>query len=127
MAQFRVFIGAPSISDLKRDTGPYTWKTIEPPSAEVSQVLVYPPATLEAATRRISLLYQNIIFDESGEEAFDQEHVYGEGADLSQKGGSLHSSGCILGLTCTANQTTMISWPPTAANTTTALSFLRIS
>ncbi|OAX38181.1 hypothetical protein K503DRAFT_800650 [Rhizopogon vinicolor AM-OR11-026] len=111
MAQFRVFIGAPSIIDLKRDTGPYTWKTIEPPSAEVSQVLVYPPATLEAATRRISLLYQNIIFDESGEEAFDQEHVYGEGADLSQK----------------ANQTTMISWPPTAANTTSAPSFLRIS
>jgi len=91
MAQYRVFIGAPSVNDLKRDTGSYTWKTIEPPSAEVSQALVYPPATLEAATRRISLLYQNIIFDDSGEEVFDQEHVCGEGGDLSQKGASHHT------------------------------------
>lgn len=91
MAQYRVFIGAPSVNDLKRGAGSYTWKTIESPSAEVSQALVYPPATLEAATRRISLLYQNIIFDNSGEEVFDQEHVYGEGADLSQKGASHHT------------------------------------
>ncbi|KAG2157991.1 uncharacterized protein EDB93DRAFT_1100791 [Suillus bovinus] len=32
-------------------------KTIEPPSAEVSKALLYPPATLEAMSRRISLLY----------------------------------------------------------------------
>lgn len=92
MAQFRVFIGAPSVSDLRRDAGPYTWRTIEPPSAEVSQALIYPLATLAAATRRISLLYQNIIFDDSDEEAFDQENVVNdEDADLSQKGVSHHS------------------------------------
>ncbi|KAJ8583142.1 hypothetical protein M405DRAFT_749097 [Rhizopogon salebrosus TDB-379] len=112
MTPFRVFVGAPSASDLKRDTGSYIWKTIEPPSADVSQALIYPPATLDAASRRISLLYQNIIFEDSDEEVFDQGN--GEGAGLSQKGVS--------------QQTTLISWPPTAAaNTTGAPSFLRIS
>jgi hypothetical protein len=65
MTHYRVFLGAPSISDLKKDpAATYTWKTVEPPSAAATQALVYPPATLEAASRRISLLYQNIIFDE---------------------------------------------------------------
>jgi hypothetical protein len=76
MTHFRVFLGAPSVSDLKKEpAGSYTWKTIEPPLAETSQALLYPPATLEAASRRISLFYQNIIFDDSDEEAFDQELV----------------------------------------------------
>jgi len=86
MTQFRVFVGSPSVGDLRRDVGPYTWRTIDSPSTEVSQALVYPPATLEAASRRISLMYQNIIFDDSDEELFDQERVHDEGADLSQKG-----------------------------------------
>jgi hypothetical protein len=90
MTPFRVFVGAPSASDLKRDTGSYIWKIIEPPSADVSQALIYPPATLDAASRRISLLYQNIIFEDSDEEVFDQGN--GEGAGLSQKGVSRHGS-----------------------------------
>jgi len=103
MTHFRVFLGAPSISDLKKDPRSYTWKTIEPPSAEVSQALVYPPATLEAASRRISLFYQNIIFDDSDEEVFDQEGVgqeaRPEGSEPITKGVSVYSfPNCMLDL-----------------------------
>ncbi|KAG2036520.1 hypothetical protein BDR03DRAFT_921475 [Suillus americanus] len=113
MTHFRVFLGAPSISDLKKDpAGSYTWKTIEPPSTETSQVLLYPPATLEAASRRISLFYQNIIFDDSDEEAFVQERV-----------GQVASTSYVQ-----IEQTTVITWPPTpVANTTGVPSFLRTS
>ncbi|KAG1742014.1 hypothetical protein EDB19DRAFT_692235 [Suillus lakei] len=113
MTHFRVFLGAPSVNDLKKEPGSYTWKTIEPPSAEASQALLYPPATLEAASRRISLLYQNIIFDDSDEEAFGQERV-GQSAwpDGSQP--------------LMNEQTTVITWPPTpVADTTDIPSFLR--
>ncbi|KAG1725704.1 uncharacterized protein EDB91DRAFT_1265431 [Suillus paluster] len=115
MTHFRVFLGAPSVGDFKKDTGSYTWKTVEPPSAEVSQALLYPPATLEAASRRISLFYQNIIFDDSNEEAFDQEPAsrgaWPEGSQPMMK-----------------EETTVITWPPTpVANTTGAPSFLRTS
>ncbi|KAG2135183.1 uncharacterized protein EDB93DRAFT_1242573 [Suillus bovinus] len=53
MTHFRVFLGAPSASNLKKDS-----------IGSPSQILLYPPATLEAASRRISLFYQNIIFDD---------------------------------------------------------------
>ncbi|KAG1765842.1 hypothetical protein EV702DRAFT_981279 [Suillus placidus] len=114
MTHFRVFLSAPSISDLKKDpSGSYTWKTIEPPSAEASQALLYPPATLEAASRRISLIYQNIIFDDSDEEAFDQEHLHDR---------ELQSPYVKI------EQTTVITWPPTpVADITGAPSFLRTS
>jgi hypothetical protein len=85
MTHYRVFLGAPSISDLKKDPAvSYTWKTVEPPSAAATQALVYPPATLEAASRRISLLYQNIIFDESNEQGSDEERS--EGSQLLMNG-----------------------------------------
>ncbi|KAG1849271.1 hypothetical protein DFJ58DRAFT_452927 [Suillus subalutaceus] len=116
MTHFRVFLGAPSVSDLRKDAaGSYTWKTIEPPLVDASQALLYPPATLEAASRRISLLYQNIIFDDSDEEAFNHERVgqiaWPEGSQLSMN-----------------EQTTVITWPPTpVADTTGVPSFLRTS
>ncbi|KAG1827631.1 uncharacterized protein BJ212DRAFT_1572955, partial [Suillus subaureus] len=116
MTHFRVFLGAPSVSDLRKDpAGSYTWKTIEPSLAEASQALLYPPATLEAASRRISLLYQNVIFDDSNEEAFDQEYVgqvaWPEGSEPLMN-----------------EQTTVITWPPTpVADTTGVPSFLRTS
>lgn len=113
MTHFRVFLGAPSVSDLKKDpASSYTWKTIEPPSAEVSQALLYPPATLEAASRRVSLLYQNVIFDDSDEdsEGFDQI-AWHERSQLLMN-----------------EQTTVITWPPTpVADTTGVPSFLRTS
>lgn len=116
MTHFRVFLGAPSVSDLKKEpAGSYTWKTIEPPLAETSQALLYPPATLEAASRRISLFYQNIIFDDSDEEAFDQELV----GQIAWPEGSQPFMN---------EQTTVITWPPTpVADTTGVPSFLRTS
>ncbi|KAG2121925.1 hypothetical protein DEU56DRAFT_89454 [Suillus clintonianus] len=112
MVHFRVFLGAPSISDLNKAPGSYTWKTIEPPSAEASQPLLYPPATLEAASRRISLLYQNIIFDDGEEEEENAGlSAWPEGSQPLMK-----------------EQTTVITWPPTpVADTTGAPSFLRTS
>ncbi|KAG1841829.1 hypothetical protein F4604DRAFT_1597873 [Suillus subluteus] len=125
MTHFRVFLGAPSVSDLRKDAaGSYTWKTIEPPLVDASQALLYPPATLEAASRRISLLYQNIIFDNSDEEAFNHERVgqiaWPEGSQLSMNGISTSYM--------QIEQTTVITWPPTpVADTTGVPSFLRPS
>ncbi|KAG1809728.1 hypothetical protein EV424DRAFT_1328193 [Suillus variegatus] len=116
MTHFRVFLGAPSVSDLKKHSaGSYTWKTIEHPSAEASQALLYPPATSEAASRRISLLYQNIIFDDCDEEALDQERV--------DKSAWPEGSQPLMN-----EQTTVITWPPTpVADTVDVPSFLRVS
>ncbi|KAJ7476975.1 hypothetical protein B0H11DRAFT_2031462 [Mycena galericulata] len=69
-----VFLGAPLASDIHRDVREYHWRTVSSkslPQQAYSQV-VYPAATLEAASRRISLLYNNVIFDESKEEDSDE-------------------------------------------------------
>ncbi|KIM77516.1 hypothetical protein PILCRDRAFT_617244 [Piloderma croceum F 1598] len=96
MTQYRVFLGAPSRAEMRRSSGSYQWQTVssEPlPSASV----IFPPATLEAASRRISLIYQGVIFKEP-----DEGDGVGEKMDL-------HGS----------DQTTAITWPPTAAENTT--------
>lgn len=69
---YSIFLGAPSASALNEDPRNYEWKTISLPGS------LPPPATLDAATRRISLYYQNIIFREDGEE---QELQLYEGQD----------------------------------------------
>ncbi|KAF8146472.1 hypothetical protein K438DRAFT_503882 [Mycena galopus ATCC 62051] len=69
-----VFLGAPSASEIHRSPSEYHWRAVSSKSAlqDFSQAAAfYPPATLEAASRRISLLYQNVIFDESKEEPED--------------------------------------------------------
>ncbi|KAJ7123172.1 hypothetical protein C8R44DRAFT_785468 [Mycena epipterygia] len=67
-----VFLGAPRASDIHRDPSEYHWRTVSSKSMSQpessSQAIVYPPATLAAASRRISLMYQNVIFDDSKEE-----------------------------------------------------------
>ena len=77
---YRIFLGAPSARELRESTGneTYQWKTITYPMAQdeadtsVSlNDMPLPPLTLEAATQRISLLYQNIIFDEDEDEGYD--------------------------------------------------------
>ncbi|KAG1738299.1 hypothetical protein EDD22DRAFT_982322 [Suillus occidentalis] len=106
MTHFRVFLGAPSINDLKKDPAvSYTWKTVEPPSAAATQALVYPPATLEAASRRISI----------NEEASDEER---EGSQHLMNGMLLYVE---------IEQTTVITWAATPADTTGVPSFLRTS
>ena len=59
MVRFRVFLGAPVAADVGTDPDGYVWQTI--------QESPYPPATLDAASRRVSLLYQNVIFDDVSE------------------------------------------------------------
>ncbi|KAJ3728001.1 hypothetical protein DFJ43DRAFT_1001562 [Lentinula guzmanii] len=71
---YHIFLGAPRAKKLlqsSQENIQYTWTTI--PSYQNtagSPYLLPPPATLEAASRRISLMYQNAIFqnDESEEE-----------------------------------------------------------
>ncbi|KAJ6544191.1 hypothetical protein B0H19DRAFT_1169873 [Mycena capillaripes] len=68
-----VFLGAPRASDIYRTPSEYHWRTVSlkslaPSGESQSQSAVYPPATLEAANRRISLIYQNVIFHDSKEE-----------------------------------------------------------
>ncbi|KZT10937.1 uncharacterized protein LAESUDRAFT_755572 [Laetiporus sulphureus 93-53] len=108
---YRVFTGAPSVHDIATSTPPYRWRTC---STSTSPIPYYglPPATFEAASRRISLLYQNIIFDDHSE-----EDVHG--------GGDLDPSEL-------QEKTTFITWSPTAVDTTgsqfasrTGTSFLR--
>ncbi|KAJ7083151.1 hypothetical protein B0H15DRAFT_429129 [Mycena belliarum] len=84
-----VFLGAPSASDIHRNPREYRWRTVshKPMTQPSSQTAFYPPATLEAASRRISLMYQNVIFDDSNEE---------DPADGRQEG------------------ETFITWPPSA-------------
>ncbi|THV01917.1 hypothetical protein K435DRAFT_377221 [Dendrothele bispora CBS 962.96] len=77
---YRIFLGAPTVQEvLQQDrnggSAPYNWVTIssdEPTTSQHSSSdfsgLLLPPATLEAASRRISLIYQNIIFQDKDED-----------------------------------------------------------
>ncbi|KAJ6579545.1 hypothetical protein DFH09DRAFT_1146869 [Mycena vulgaris] len=105
-----VFIGAPSASDLHRNPSEYHWRNVSSKpmtQASSSQAAIYPPATLVAASRRISLMYQNVIFNDSKEE---------EDSDGKQE------------------DETFITWPPTAQGNDSnsredrsILSFLNVS
>ena len=47
----------------------YQWQTIESKSRGIQPPsIIFPPATLEAASRRVSLIYQNIIFKDQDDE-----------------------------------------------------------
>lgn len=69
---YRVFLGAPSIADRDKDPSLFHWQTISSEQAKrpvnPTQSIIFPPATLEAASRRISLIYKNIIFDDAADE-----------------------------------------------------------
>ncbi|KAJ3994309.1 hypothetical protein F5050DRAFT_1575845 [Lentinula boryana] len=102
---YHIFLGAPRAKILlqsSQENIQYTWTTI--PSYQNtagSPYLLPPPATLEAASRRISLMYQNAIFqnDESEEEPEECEeegsYSYGRSAD------------------CFPGTSTLITWAPT--------------
>ncbi|RDB24331.1 hypothetical protein Hypma_008495 [Hypsizygus marmoreus] len=103
---YRVFTGAPLKTDIDKDPSLYHWQTISSQAQSfpvrraisATQPIVFPPATLEAASRRISLLYRNIIFDDGP----DEGHAFqtnGEDKNVGQ------------------DQTTLITWPPTADET----------
>lgn len=90
---YRVFLGAPSKADIFNDTNSYKWQTISSSDSNSkstrlgvdgteSQASIFPLATLEAASHRISLIYKNIIFDDEAEmEGLSEEqHVVEEPA-----------------------------------------------
>ncbi|KAI0056445.1 hypothetical protein BV25DRAFT_1814042 [Artomyces pyxidatus] len=102
--RYRVFLGAPSSSPCFDSS--YSWHTLntsKSSSATSSQhATVYPPATLEAASRRISLLYQNVIFND-----LDQD---GDGNTMEPEAEVLEVGNQ---LPVRPEQTTMITWDPT--------------
>ncbi|KAF8899430.1 hypothetical protein BD779DRAFT_1431369 [Infundibulicybe gibba] len=85
---FRIFLGAPTASELHEDAHSYQWQTISPHSHPI-----LPPATVDAVSRRISRIYQNIIFDESAleTEGFSEDMTDGDQTN------------------------TIITWPPTVS------------
>ncbi|KAJ7618429.1 hypothetical protein FB45DRAFT_931632 [Roridomyces roridus] len=76
-----VFLGAPSASEVHRSADEYHWRTVawksHPTSTQAANATrVYPPATLDAATRRISLMYNNVIFNEGKEEEEEPDETF---------------------------------------------------
>ncbi|KAH9949027.1 hypothetical protein B0H21DRAFT_165475 [Amylocystis lapponica] len=102
MARFsRVFVGAPTPQDVAQPLGSYRWQTA---SSSTPPIFTLPPATVEEASRRISLLYHNIIFRDSDEDEADMED-----SEQGQHNSLEHSH---------QDETTAITWPPTAKDAT---------
>ncbi|KAF8079318.1 hypothetical protein FPV67DRAFT_1776331 [Lyophyllum atratum] len=82
---FRLLFLNPSAAGLSNwQKIPSTSRQIAPPKRTISatQLIVFPAATLEAASRRISVIYKNIIFDDGpDEEQFDGQD--GEGVEAA--------------------------------------------
>jgi hypothetical protein len=75
MPTFRVFLGAPSLNDVDNDIREYQWQNISSLPQSEPQRDKFPNPTdfpaveaLDDASRRISLVYQNAIFNEDAEE-----------------------------------------------------------
>jgi hypothetical protein len=83
--RYEVFLGAPTPTQLRSSTNKdkgngHTWKTLSRPLAYDA---LPPPATLAAATRRISSIYGNIIWqDDDGEdEPFEDDNAHAKAQD----------------------------------------------
>ena len=88
MTQYRVFLGGPSRAETRKSLAcSYQWQTVSSNTSPATSV-IFPPATLEAASRRISLIYQNIIFKESDEEQ-EIEHEWSKSSCYLLISGSL--------------------------------------
>ncbi len=69
---YRVFLGAPTISEIGADPASYAWQTFSSNALsskslhvpQPTQPVALPLATLEAASHRISLIYKDIVFEE---------------------------------------------------------------
>ncbi|KAJ3571548.1 hypothetical protein NP233_g3687 [Leucocoprinus birnbaumii] len=127
MPTFRVFLGAPSLSDIENNTLDYHWQSISSQRESDAIRDKFPTPTdfpaaevLDDASRRVSLIYQNVIFndDEDAEEP-DEAPKEIEREIINQRGsGNL----CIYkairrvrSLPPFSDQTTMITWPPSVA------------
>lgn len=73
MKSYRVFLGAPPASEIKIRRDEYHWQTVsEPAATPISQHhvdITLPVTIVEAASKRISALYENIIFREDDDES----------------------------------------------------------
>ncbi|PSS06872.1 hypothetical protein PHLCEN_2v3530 [Hermanssonia centrifuga] len=120
MSRFEVFVGAPTTQDLKQtNKSPHRWLTVSS-TPKPATFFALPPATLEAASLRISRLYENIIFDGLGSE--EEKECEEPSRDVERRP---DTQGKILFMYCqaavhslmhgaaTPEQSTLISWPPT--------------
>jgi hypothetical protein len=102
---FRVFAGPPSTAELQQSGLSYNWQTISSTSS-----IVFPQATLQAASRRISLIYQNIIFNDSN----DLEQVPDENISETDAGTTIYLAPDYLSAN-TYLRLEPTSWLPTAS------------
>lgn len=82
MSTFRVFLGAPSLRDLDEDPIAYRWDNISSQSENLRAHLPTPPdfptvELLDGASRRISRIYENVIFNEDDVEDQQDENIGG--------------------------------------------------
>ncbi|KAF7972297.1 hypothetical protein HWV62_18464 [Athelia sp. TMB] len=85
MTQFRIFLDAPTLSELVHPSTAYHWTTVASLShSSSSKSVIFPAATLAAASRRISLLYENVIFEDVTE---DDQAAYNESQEESRRHG----------------------------------------
>lgn len=102
LKQYTVFLGAPSASSASSSSA-YHWRVISfeatddssPESQSRSQqhAIFYPPATLAEASRRISVLYENIIFKDTSVGDYDSaedERDDGDFSSLTRPGQGAH-------------------------------------
>ncbi|TDL21815.1 hypothetical protein BD410DRAFT_815222 [Rickenella mellea] len=112
MSRFRVFLGAPSRSALSNDSSRFRWHTVTSSSrvklsyheetlAEASEYIL-PPATLEAASTRISQACKSVSF--AGEDEVEEPD------DIKWEPDNEGVSHLLI---WHVTETTMISWPPT--------------
>ncbi|KAI0364441.1 hypothetical protein BV20DRAFT_974455 [Pilatotrama ljubarskyi] len=103
MTRYHVFCGAPAATDAEEPCAAFQWRTVTSRSPRTIP-LTLPPATLAAASRRISMMYENVIFGGSqGEDDFaepDFENTSGGNGAVQPEG-----------------QTTVITWPQTTQAT----------
>ncbi|KAI0261366.1 hypothetical protein BC834DRAFT_830447 [Gloeopeniophorella convolvens] len=111
--RYSVFLGAPPASDAPNGEAAYRWRTVTsadpsvipdlgPANASGELFPVYPSSALDAASRRISAAYENIIFNDSHE---DEETQILDEADLTRAHDRQQGS--------SADQTTFITWAAT--------------
>ncbi|KAI0829741.1 hypothetical protein BC628DRAFT_1063783 [Trametes gibbosa] len=103
MTRYHVFTGAPAARNVSGTPTQFEWRTItfrplKPPP------LTLPPATLAAASRRISMMYENVIFVEHHDGDDDMGALP---ADTSHGDEDVEANG----------QTTVITWPLTTQAT----------
>lgn len=100
MPTFRVFLGAPSLSDIDTDILDYQWQSVSSqPQSEIHRDKFptppdFPAAdVLDHASRRISLIYQNVIFNGDAEEQDEPSEEVSDGRPVLPSAGTEYGFG----------------------------------